>query len=357
MVAPYRVPLFRALAELPSVSRLDVLVCVERESDRQWTVPHDGSFNVHRLRGVSIEQSAGGDRKRIIHLRWGVFSWLWHRRPDCVLIGDASWTSYLAASACRLMGLKYWVWSEMTLASKGGSKVTQRLRRWMYGGARGCFAASQESRRHLESEGVSLPRIHQAINVVDHDALMAIKERLRPQALHIRQELGVKPGAFVFLYVGQLISRKRVCETMAQLELTAAGRRIHLVIAGSGPLEATLRQQAASSQHLSVTFAGYVEGEALWRLYSAADGLILLSDDEPWGMVISEGLAFGLPFVATRSVAAAVEHSTQGLLVEDFCELSVKLDEFIDHPPVVNVVSGVRGPNSWAQSIITGVAS
>ena len=314
MVAPYRVPLFRALAKHEGVEQLTVLVCADRESDRQWTVHHDASFAVRKLRGHTIERSAGGDRRRIVHLRWEVLTWLWWHRPDRVLIGDASWTSYLATVACRLARLKYWVWSEITPASKVNEGLTARARRWMYRGARGCIAASQEAQRFLMSQGVPVARIHQATNAIDHDALQAEAARLRPHARFIRQELGITEGAFVFLFVGQLISRKRVIETMAELEKAAASRPIHFVVAGDGPLEGALRHQAEACEHLKVSFAGYVENESLWRLYAAADSLILLSDDEPWGMVISEALAFGLPFLASSSVAAAVEFQHLGRL-------------------------------------------
>lgn len=355
MVAPYRAPLFKALATHSDVDGLTVLVCVDKESDRQWAIPQDASFKVRQLRGTTIERSAGGDRRRVLHLRWEVMSWLWKNRPDRVLIGDASWTSYLAALACRIARIPYLVWSEITPSSKVSEGMAARLRRWMYRSAGGCVAASHEAATFLRNQGVPAGRIHLATNAIDHDALEVASLRWRPHAAQVRLELGVAEGAFVFLFVGQLITRKRVSETMAELEKAAAKRAIHLVVAGAGPMEAALMQQAAECEHLSVSFAGFVEHDALWRLFAAADALILLSDDEPWGMVISEALAFGLPFLATSSVAAAVEFSDLGRVVLHSEGIAGEISAFIEaHPAHITPdrMQEVPRPKQWAQRVV-----
>ena len=352
MVAPYRVPLFRALAGQPGVTRLSVLVCVDKESDRQWTVCTDDSFEVVRLRGHTIQRSAGGDRLRIVHLRWEVMPWLLRQRPDRVIIGDASWTSYLAGLACRLGRLKYWVWSEITPASKTHEGLTAKLRRWMYRGARACLAASQEAKRYLMLQGVPASQIRQVTNAIDVQAIQSAVTHWRPQSEALRQALGVRPGAFLFLYVGQLITRKRVQETMAQLERVAAHHPVHLVVAGSGPLESVLRQQAAQCAHLGTSFTGYVEGDALWRLYACADALVLMSDDEPWGMVISEALACGLPFVASRHVAAAVEFQEQGVIVDEIKHIDSQILTRIAHLQDPWDRLPCITPENWAESLL-----
>lgn len=354
MLAPYRVPLFRALAAQPGVTRLSVLVCVDKESDRQWTVDTDDSFKVVRLRGHTIERSAGGDRLRIIHLRWEVMSWLLRERPDRIIIGDASWTSYLAGLACRLGRLKYWVWSEITPASKTHEGLTAKLRRWMYRGAQACLAASQEAKRYLMLQGVPASQIKQVTNAIDVDAIQNAVARWRPQSKALQQALGVRPGAFVFLYVGQLITRKRVLETMAQLERVAQHHQVHLVVAGSGPQEGELRQQAAQCAHLGTSFVGYVEGDALWKLYACADVLVLMSDDEPWGMVISEALACGLPFVASPQVAAAVEFEELGWIADTEAECDSQILALM--AAVKNQrVTALPTPYTWACAVKAGI--
>ena len=48
-----------------------------------------------------------------------------------------------------------------------------------------------------------------------------------------------------------------------------------------------------------MTFAGFLQGEALLECYAAADIFALVSRREPWGVVVNEAAAFGLPLVLT----------------------------------------------------------
>ena len=275
MLAPYRIPLFRALAARPEVSRLTVLVCVDKERDRDWTVTSEPGFEVVRCWGLSLQRTIGGDRLRVVHLRFGVMQWLATQRPDHVLIGDASWTSYLATLACRVLGIPYSVWSEITPVSRVSDGLAGRLRRWMYGGAHRCVAASGEAARFLAGQGVPELRIRRAINAVDVTQLQTAAARWWPERHAVRSSLGIPPDAFVFLYVGQFIARKRVKETVALLEQAAAKHPVHLILAGSGPLEHALREQTVACQHLTTSFVGFVEGDALWlwlRVRTPADG-------------------------------------------------------------------------------------
>ncbi len=106
MVAPYRVPFFKALAADPTLHSLRVLTCVEREVDRQWQVENETGYTVKVLPGFTLNLKRGTDAMRILHFRIGIFWELLRHRPDTLVIGDASWTSFLAALACRMYGVR-----------------------------------------------------------------------------------------------------------------------------------------------------------------------------------------------------------------------------------------------------------
>ena len=89
-----------------------------------------------------------------------------------------------------------------------------------------------------------------------------------------------------------------------------------LVLAGSGPLEAEIRgavRRADLEAH--VTFLGPVED--VWGLLADADVLVLASTSETLGMAALEGMAAGVPVVATRvgGVREVVENGESGILV------------------------------------------
>ena len=53
-----------------------------------------------------------------------------------------------------------------------------------------------------------------------------------------------------------------------------------------------------------VRFLGTLEQDALCKVYAAADVLVLPSRSEAWGLVLNEGMEFGLPVIASDSVGA-----------------------------------------------------
>jgi glycosyltransferase involved in cell wall biosynthesis len=315
MVAPYRVPLFKAMAADPRIRSLRVLTCVECEVDRQWQVESDSSYTVSVLPGFTLNLKRSSDAMRIIHLRLGIFWELLRRRPDTLVIGDASWTSFMAALACKAYRVPYVVWNEITTTSQVSKGAVAHLRRWMYRGARRLIASCSMAKDYLLQNGVPAERVYVVLNAVDNDFFLQQRERWEPKREELRAELGVAKDAFCFIYVGQLISRKRVVETVELLAQVAKERPIHLLVAGTGPLESEMRTCAANYDFTAISFCGYSKPERLSQLYVAADALILISKDEPWGMVINEAMIFNKPFLATTSVAAAVEFYEYGYAI------------------------------------------
>ena len=77
------------------------------------------------------------------------------------------------------------------------------------------------------------------------------------------------------------------------------GIRTTLSLAGSGPDEAKIREIAGAYPQAKVHFAGSLNDEHLCAWYDSLDILMLSSASEGLGLVLIEGAARGLPFVAT----------------------------------------------------------
>ena len=105
-----------------------------------------------------------------------------------------------------------------------------------------------------------------------------------------REELGVAPDAYCVAVIGRLAAEKghRI------LFEAARGKRLTLLIAGSGPLEAELRRAAGN---LDARFLGYLPD--VRRVFAAADVVVLPSLTEGLPLVALEAIALGRPLIAS----------------------------------------------------------
>src|SRR5262245_19589030 len=116
-----------------------------------------------------------------------------------------------------------------------------------------------------------------------------------------------------YLFVGRFIERKGI-----DVLLTAFRRldRGELWLTGDGPLRSFVEEAAKTDPR--VRYLGYADETMLPDLYREADVLVVPSLFEPWGLVVHEGLAYGLPVITTDQVGAAdhlIEPGVNGYIV------------------------------------------
>ncbi len=173
-------------------------------------------------------------------------------------------------------------------------------RRWHANSKRnqlGLLAVSNAVRDDIRGQlsKFSSQRIETLYNRVDYQTL---REGLieRDEA---RQALGLNEDAYVFANVGRLHpdkDQKTLIEAFARVaqELPES----ELVIIGTGRLESDLKAQAeATGLGDRIKLLGRVPDA--WRYYRAFDSFLLSSDHEPFGMVLLEAMAAGLPLACT----------------------------------------------------------
>ena len=105
----------------------------------------------------------------------------------------------------------------------------------------------------------------------------------------------------IVLYVGRLREEKSVDVLFrAFRELSMKVLNSKLVLVGKGPQENELRQMQIRLGLKNVCFLGRVPQEDMPRIYPGCDLLVLPSLYEPFGNVVLEGLASGLPVVGSE---------------------------------------------------------
>ena len=149
-------------------------------------------------------------------------------------------------------------------------------------------------------------------------------ERVRSQAASALDKTPIPFGERDFVYVGRFIEKKNLSlliEAFARYCALEPSSRRKLVLIGSGPLEAQLREAAASKVPVGrIEFAGFLSGVALYGRLSQGLGLVLVSISEQWGEVVNEALALGLPLILSEAPGARdvlVRNLVNGFVLEN----------------------------------------
>jgi glycosyltransferase involved in cell wall biosynthesis len=159
------------------------------------------------------------------------------------------------------------------------------------------------ARESMVARGADPARVRVFANTVDVAAFGALADDLAARRGALRDELGLESDDVAVLSVARLAPEKGLDTLVA----AAAGSRceqVVLLVAGDGPERERLETLAAA-RDVRLTLLGDVVWERIVELYVAADVFALLSRHEPWGVVVNEAAACGLPLLLSDRVGAA----------------------------------------------------
>jgi glycosyltransferase involved in cell wall biosynthesis len=140
-------------------------------------------------------------------------------------------------------------------------------------------------------------------NTVDVERFGDRVDALAPARAELRRALGANVDDVVVLSVARLAPEKGL-DDLVRAAARAEDSRLLLVVAGEGPEREPLITRAAELG-VGLVLTGDVDWERIVELYAAADVFALLSEREPWAVVVNEAAACGLPLVLSDRVGAA----------------------------------------------------
>lgn len=296
--APYRVPQWNALGELCD---FQVVVLRKQASMRNWKIDQDDI----RVPVLSVE-----NRQLILkrmELRVNLSYWAAARlvaqtNPDVVVIGGWDSPAYWAVLGwARRHRVPAVLWCETNgLSSRtAGRWAIDRLRRYFVGSCKAFYVPSEFTVRYLENLGADRENIVLGRNSCDVAKFPSCER--------------IGGGGPVLLFVGQLIERKGVRQMMRALELLD-NIPWRLRIAGTGPLEAAVREWAADlKRSAKVEFLGYVQQAEMSRVFRGADILLFPSILDPYPLVIVEALFNGLYIIGSDRCAVSHDMLQSGV--------------------------------------------
>jgi glycosyltransferase involved in cell wall biosynthesis len=201
-----------------------------------------------------------------------------------------------------------------------------------------CIGAA--NRELYRSYGVPESKLHMTPYAVDNERFARQAEALRNSKSAIRNQWRIPEDAYVVLFCGKFIPKKRPLDLIKAAQLLLKSHpelKTHLLFAGSGELGRELRancnvvfdSEAPSSQLPTpgfekprASFAGFLNQTEISKAYVAVDVLVLPSDyGETWGLVVNEAMASGLRSVISNRCGCAVDlGSKEGNTVFEFAD-------------------------------------
>ncbi len=300
---PYRAPLLDRVAALPELD-LTVVYAAETVARRTWHVEprHPAVY----LRGVRLPGA-----EAILHHDYpvtpGVTRALGRIRPDVVVV--SGWSTFVAQAAiawCRLRRVPYLLVVEShDEGPRAGwrRKVKGTVVPPIVRGASGVLVTGSLARRSMVARGASPERVRVFANTIDVEAFGERADRLAARRPALREELGADRDDVVVVSVARLAPEKGL-DVLVRAVAATGDPRLVLVLAGAGPERERLGTLARELD-VRLALAGDRPWERIVDIYVAADVFALLSEREPWAVVVNEAAACGLPLVLSDQVGAA----------------------------------------------------
>ncbi len=240
------------------------------------------------------------EKGKRIPLTFGLLRTIRKIKPDVLITeGYFQWTP-LVLLYSLIYRIPIYMGYERTLHTE---RNTNRLKIWQRKLFNlffsGFLVNGQETKKYLESLGVSTSKIHIGGMSADANFLrnaitsMSIEEKKLFKTKYQKNETGL-----IFLFVGQIVERKGVGL------LLQAWRKHHknhpddkLLLVGSGNQLNEFRSKYANES--SIYLLGKVEYEIVYKFYAIADIFILPTIEDNWSLVVPEAMACGLPIATS----------------------------------------------------------
>ena len=299
--AHYKSLLFKKLAEqLVSSDAMLVIQIALTEGHRQGLGVPDASavgypfMLLHNgpLEAVSLARRIRGVLKHGLAFKPDVVVLTGYYDPAQLLLGLV-----LKAKGCRIV-----LQTESTALDNPRTGWRERVKQAFVRLCDGYFCFGTRAAAYLVQLGADPARILIQNNaVVDNAFLKSAYDAARPNRLAAQSEHQLAPTNFI--YVGRLTAVKNL-PTLISAFAEACGANPTanwgLILLGEGDQKPALQQQVGTLGLTDkVRFLPGCSWQEVPRFLALADVLVLPSQSEPWGLVVNEAMACGLPVLVS----------------------------------------------------------
>ena len=320
--SPYRVDFFN---ELGKYCTLDVIFerSTSDERDKSWE-----EFQFKHFNGIILNGARFGKDKAIT---WKILPWL-RKEYTHIIVADA-------ATPVGILAICYLKWKKKAYFIEGdGAQYVQRkglkerLKRFVLGGAAGYFSTSKELDYYYKMYGAAPERIYRyPFSSIHASEIQEWEDRQEKRAI-ARSALKIFLEKKMVLAIGRFEHIKGF-DLLIQSAKDLENDTDIYIVGGTATDEYDI---LLSENNISnVYFVEFQRKKVLSQYFLAADLFVLPTRYDPWGLVINEAMAFGLPVISTDKCVAAlelIENGINGYVVpsEDITELRNRMKQLLN---------------------------
>ena len=323
--SPYSVERFNLIAERGNID-LEVWFNEVREPDRSWDVDE----STWKFRGRYIPGITSFGKK--LHLP---LTEIYQARPDLLVtlyyepsfaLGSLSARSLASRTLYAVMPT-FDSWSERTW-------WRELAKHFLFRAVDGAQVSGAEAVALTQKYGLPVTRsyvVTQSINVAHYSRARVTSPDMIKQR---RENLGLQ--GCVFIYVGRLWKGKGLDYLLkAYAEVRMKAPDVSLLLIGDGVDEA--RYQAMAQELPGVIFTGYIQAQDMPEFYALGDVFVFPTLGDPYGHVIGEAMAAGLPAISTETageIRGRISDGQDGFIVPagDITALANRMIQLAENP-------------------------
>ena len=306
--AHYKAIIFNELQKIINQNQHDSLLVVQISSIEKSRVDLGSLDNsIHQypykllhegtLEEVSLAKRVSGILKAIKNVK-----------PDIVnLTGYYDLASWIVLGYCKMKGIKTILSNESTANDHVRNGFKESVKAFIIKQFDGYFNFGTASENYLLSLGISKEKMLVKRNCVDNKVLKEIYLKQIPFRNVQQKRLNLAPKNFIF--VGRLIEYKNLVRFLEAFGL-AQKKSVHnwgVIILGDGELKTDLQEAVSNKNIQNISFQKGVSWQQVPEYLALSDVLVLPSYSEPWGLVVNEAMACGLPVLVSEKCGCAID--------------------------------------------------
>ncbi|MEA4851605.1 MAG: glycosyltransferase family 4 protein [Paludibacter sp.] len=282
----------------------------------------------------------------------GILKYIIKNKPDVVLClnNSTQLTEYLALMLCKLIGVRFVWWTHGFDHAVSKKPTILKILKEKYvlfflNQSDSIITFSDKGRDYLISKGIPAKKIVTALNTMDTDKILKIKNKYVDKKHSIKEQFGFEISDRLLVFTGRLTKEKKIDHAiLACQQLQSEFPNLKLIIIGNGSELTYLKKLAEDIDFKNVQFLGEIYDEEILSQWLLISDIYIMPAYV--GLGIIHAFCYGLPILTEEDDSHGpciqyLKDGKNGYMVkrDNIVELSSKVKELLSDETKLDLFS------------------